>query len=1161
MGTVNVGALAARFGLDSSEFLEKIKGAEGASAFASNSMQRQWKESARHGTESLRLLDENIGLHLSRPLTRLISETFPNFSKALAGILGATAVGAVGGALLELGEHLSKGLDEAKRKEEEYTEAVRNTKTALADAGAENERRLEAVQARLAGALGNTEAEQRYKILELEADGVQQLAKEVDTLGEKERKEAAAALARSGYLEGYKRDFGANLHALFTSASDLGVENVDKEFERTLQRLHDLSEIDITKHSNESAKALRAEVEKTGADLEAMKKVQLTGLGEFLRDLESAANLLTVGAVPFGGIKPGVSSEEVAHKQAIFDMENDLLAKKEQIDAGTAAAKQLDAVEAGRAAADQLRAELDAVAHSVTALQLKASAEETMAAATGKGAQASIMAAGAMEAERVAAELQASFDEKYIHNTQDKIGASKRFHEALDAAVPKLHEAALAEVAFHAVQEQGQKISEFSTHADERLAELNEEANGYNNVAKAQAEQAKSLAESRKGLEGDRGVYEAMKAALTPIQLKALTAGFVGPLDEATGHVAAFKAAIDQAQKAFDSLAGKSLFVQATIQDTAFKTELKKLQEEAAAEHGAAISPWAKKDAELKKYIHDLEGLGGVPIGADQVAQLKTALYDVQTAHVEEAFSKLDDKIAEVRASNAALASGSPYGKVDAEVVKLAADLGLVDEKQLDILRNKQLEIFQGELSGKVLEGVGQYNPSGAKLQEIELQIAAAKELARQHAFDGDIVKSTQLYIQQLTTEEDNLLLKTQTVGAGFRAWLNDQAVAGAEAGKSTFDALNEGLKGWEDHLVETLTTGRGHWHDYFTSLENMAFKIMLKQFVGFGAGLLEKAVPNPAAQAAKANQLAGGSTTGIKGILATFLGAPKSAGSAAQNAGLSTAGTVLHSAGDQLISAAEALHAAAIGAHLPGLEAPTRESVSRGLGPVIPLPPGAPSAPNAASNPLETPSIGGGLRFDAASILPAALSAIPRSAGGPVQSIAAAVKAPISNFLSPPKSAGNAARNASLSTAGTILHSAGAELISAAAALRAVASFSGGPGGASAGGVGGFLAAAGPFVGGFAEGGDVTPGHSFISGEAGAERVDLSPAGAHITPLGTGAGGDTHLHYDMRGAVVTDDLMRKADAVQLSERSARRAVGQAVSTSKEIGLRTRPGS
>ena len=114
--------------------------------------------------------------------------------------------------------------------------------------------------------------------------------------------------------------------------------------------------------------------------------------------------------------------------------------------------------------------------------------------------------------------------------------------------------------------------------------------------------------------------------------------------------------------------------------------------------------------------------------------------------------------------------------------------------------------------------------------------------------------------------------------------------------------------------------------------------------------------------------------------------------------------------------------------------------------------------------------------------------------------------------------------------------------------------------GGGSWGGGGAAGAEAGGDVPFFAEGGDVSPGGSFISGEAGAERVDLERGGAHVTPLGgTTGGGDTHIHYDMRGAVVTDDLMRKADAAAMMEHTRAAAVGAAVSVSRESTLRARP--
>ena len=112
----------------------------------------------------------------------------------------------------------------------------------------------------------------------------------------------------------------------------------------------------------------------------------------------------------------------------------------------------------------------------------------------------------------------------------------------------------------------------------------------------------------------------------------------------------------------------------------------------------------------------------------------------------------------------------------------------------------------------------------------------------------------------------------------------------------------------------------------------------------------------------------------------------------------------------------------------------------------------------------------------------------------------------------------------------------------------------------AGAGGVSDIESASYAGIPGFAEGGDVSPGGSFIAGEAGAERVDLERGGAHVTPLGSTTGGvvDVHNNYDMRGAVVTDDLLRKADAAQMMEHTRAAAVAGAVSVSRESSLRSR---
>jgi hypothetical protein len=100
-----------------------------------------------------------------------------------------------------------------------------------------------------------------------------------------------------------------------------------------------------------------------------------------------------------------------------------------------------------------------------------------------------------------------------------------------------------------------------------------------------------------------------------------------------------------------------------------------------------------------------------------------------------------------------------------------------------------------------------------------------------------------------------------------------------------------------------------------------------------------------------------------------------------------------------------------------------------------------------------------------------------------------------------------------------------------------------------------------GTFSGYFANGGDATPGSRFISGESGAEEVDLDGrGGAHITPASgaTAGGGDSHHYYDMRGAVVTDDLMTKAQAAASFRASEGRMMGAIPTLAREMSLRQR---
>lgn len=89
-------------------------------------MSAEMKRASREGAESWRLIDEALGIHLSRPLTRLVTQEFPAFASAMQSVLGAGVVGALGVAGIEFFDKLVKKIEEARAAQEHYAEASAN---------------------------------------------------------------------------------------------------------------------------------------------------------------------------------------------------------------------------------------------------------------------------------------------------------------------------------------------------------------------------------------------------------------------------------------------------------------------------------------------------------------------------------------------------------------------------------------------------------------------------------------------------------------------------------------------------------------------------------------------------------------------------------------------------------------------------------------------------------------------------------------------------------------------------------------------------------------------------------------------------------------------------------------------------------------------------
>src|ERR1700693_3927000 len=199
MATLNVGAMAARLGLDPSEFLDKMKGVQGVNGFASAEMSRQWKQTSREGTESMRLIDEALGLHISRPLTRLIATEFPSFAKTMQSVLGFSALGALGAVGFEFGEHIGKNIEKAKKALQDYDDALRHTQDVLGDLGAAHVRTMKEINLQFAGLSGEPGAKLQLAEFKIDTSAMQDAKKNIETITKAVDEQAKAAEKARGF--------------------------------------------------------------------------------------------------------------------------------------------------------------------------------------------------------------------------------------------------------------------------------------------------------------------------------------------------------------------------------------------------------------------------------------------------------------------------------------------------------------------------------------------------------------------------------------------------------------------------------------------------------------------------------------------------------------------------------------------------------------------------------------------------------------------------------------------------------------------------------------------------------------------------------------------------------------------------------------------------
>jgi len=224
-------------------------------------MSAEMKRASREGAESFRLIDEALGIHVSRPLTRILTQEFPALASTLQSLLGVGVAGALGVALFEGVEKGIEKIEQAQKAEEELAAASRKVGETFDDAMQSYEK---ADKLRSLSGLDKT-------LFQIDYSAVDEGRKKIDDLAAAMEKETAAAVEAHKWTTELFASVGDAAHQGFSTQSTLGVEQIGKQLTDFKQRFDELSKLDALHQTNESAKFVNETLAAATSKLQTMQ--------------------------------------------------------------------------------------------------------------------------------------------------------------------------------------------------------------------------------------------------------------------------------------------------------------------------------------------------------------------------------------------------------------------------------------------------------------------------------------------------------------------------------------------------------------------------------------------------------------------------------------------------------------------------------------------------------------------------------------------------------------------------------------------------------------------------------------------------------------------------------------------------------------------------
>lgn len=287
-------------------------------------MTAEMKRASREGAESWRLFDEALGIHVSRPLTRLITQEFPGFAKAMQGLLGFGAGGALIFAGVEVFDKIEKGIEKARKAQEAFVESQRHVKDVYEETLQSYEK-----AAKLRSLTGLTDENGNANglpkaLFETDFSAITEARKHIDELTDALVKEEAAAAKASSTWTKMLAGIGDAAHVLTTTSSGMGIEEIDKQLSAFKIKYDELSRIDALKGTHQAGAALASELKKAQDSLSLMQSMKLTGVEQAVGEIGR-----------FTGHGPGAigfSASEIAAQQSYIEQLKQLISVQRAAD-------------------------------------------------------------------------------------------------------------------------------------------------------------------------------------------------------------------------------------------------------------------------------------------------------------------------------------------------------------------------------------------------------------------------------------------------------------------------------------------------------------------------------------------------------------------------------------------------------------------------------------------------------------------------------------------------------------------------------------------------------------------------------------------------------------------------------------------------------------